>query len=156
MSISLGFGTPSSTSPGIFSGITQTSGDFGISIREWDGYTSGRLLSMSIDANGRIEGTFGNGTRQSLAQIMLAEFNNPAGLVRSGENSFDLSGNSGVPGIHEAGGTSEIYSNSLEQSNVDLADEFTKMITAQRGFQASARIITTSDEFLQEVVNLKR
>jgi flagellar hook protein FlgE len=121
-----------------------------------DGYTSGTLLSVSVDQTGLVEGTFSNSTRQSLAQIMLAEFNNPGGLVRSGENAYSISGNSGTPAIVTAGESSQIYSNCLEQSNVDLADEFTKMITAQRGFQASARIITTSDEFLQEVVNLKR
>jgi flagellar hook protein FlgE len=156
LSISLDFGTPSPTAPGVFSGITQTSLKSGVSSREMDGYTSGTLLSVSVDATGRIEGAFSNSTRQSLAQIMLAEFNNPGGLVRSGENTYDISGNSGTPAILEAGGSSQIYSESLEQSNVDLADEFTKMITAQRGFQASARIITTSDEFLVEIVNLKR
>ena len=156
LSISLDFGTPSPTAPGVFSGITQTSADSGISTREMDGYASGTLLSVSVDKNGLVEGAFSNSTRQSLAQIMLAEFNNPGGLLRSGDNAYGVSGNSGTPAILEAGESSQIYSNSLEQSNVDLADEFTKMITAQRGFQASARIITTSDEFLQEVVNLKR
>jgi flagellar hook protein FlgE len=69
---------------------------------------------------------------------------------------YSITGNSGNPSIVNAGETSEIYAGALEQSNVDLADEFTKMITAQRGFQASARVITTSDEFLQELVNLRR
>ena len=156
LSISLDFGTPSATAPGVFSGITQTSLKSGVSVRETDGYTSGTLLTVSVDKTGRIEGTFSNSTRQNLAQIMLADFNNPGGLLRNGENTYDISGNSGTPAILEAGEASQIFSNSLEQSNVDLADEFTKMITAQRGFQASARIITTSDEFLQEVVNLKR
>jgi flagellar hook protein FlgE len=156
LNISLDFGTPSPTAPGVFAGITQTSGNSGISIRETDGYTSGTLLSVSVDKTGLVEGSFSNSTRQSLAQIMLAEFNNPGGLSHNGENSYDISGNSGTAAIVTPGESSQIYSNSLEQSNVDLADEFTKMITAQRGFQASARIITTSDEFLQEVVNLKR
>jgi flagellar hook protein FlgE len=156
LNISLDFGTPSATAPGVFSGITQTALKSGVSVRETDGYTSGTLLTVSVDKTGRIEGTFSNSTRQNLAQIMLADFNNPGGLLRNGENTYDISGNSGTPAILEAGESSQIFSNSLEQSNVDLADEFTKMITAQRGFQASARIITTSDEFLQEVVNLKR
>ena len=67
-----------------------------------------------------------------------------------------VGGNSGTAAIVSSGETSSVVAGALEQSNVDLADEFTKMITAQRGFQASARVITTSDEFLQEVVNLKR
>lgn len=156
LSIELDFGTPTASAPGVFSGVTQTSGTSGITPREQDGYTSGTLKDVSIDANGQILGAFTNGTVQTLAQIMLAEFNNPGGLVRNGENTFNITGNSGTPAIVTAGETSKIYSGSLEQSNVDLADEFTKMITAQRGFQASARVISTSDEFLQEVVNLKR
>jgi flagellar hook protein FlgE len=156
LSISLDFGTPSPSAPGVFSGITQTSLGSGVSRKESDGYETGSLLTVSVDATGRIEGAFSNSTRQSLAQVMLAEFNNPGGLVRNGENTYTFSGNSGTPATIEAGEASRIYSYSLEQSNVDLADEFTKMITAQRGFQASARIITTSDEFLQEIVNLKR
>jgi len=140
---------------GAFSGLTQTSGDSGVT-GVADGYTSGTLKDVKIGSDGAIQGTFTNGTIQTLAKLMLAEFSNPSGLERAGENAFNLTGNSGAPGVVSAGGTTKIYSGSLEQSNVDLADEFTKMITAQRGFQASARVITTSDEFLQEVVNLKR
>jgi len=114
------------------------------------------LSSISIGTDGVITGSFKNGATQDIAQIMIAQFNNPSGLVRAGKNCYTVSGNSGSAAISEASGATEIRSKSLEQSNVDLADEFTKMITAQRGFQASARIITTSDEFLQEVVNLKR
>lgn len=137
-------------------GVSQNAGTSGITPREQDGYAAGTLKNVSIDATGQLLGSFSNGTVQTLAQVMLAEFNNASGLERIGENMFNLTGNSGTPAIVTAGETSKIYAGSLEQSNVDLADEFTKMITAQRGFQASARIITTSDEFLQEVVNLKR
>jgi flagellar hook protein FlgE len=150
LSIAFDFGTV-----GEFSGLTQTSGKSTVT-GVADGFTSGTLKDVKIDSAGQIQGTFTNGTIQTLAMLMLAEFSNPSGLERAGENAFNLTGNSGSPGIVYAGGTTKIYSGSLEQSNVDLADEFTKMITAQRGFQASARVITTSDEFLQEVVNLKR
>ena len=124
--------------------------------RDQDGYPSGSLDTVSVGSDGEISGTFSNGTSLTLAQIMIAEFNNASGLVRAGDNAYTISGNSGTPAIVDAGTTTTIYQGALEQSNVDLADEFTKMITAQRGFQASARVITTSDEFLQEVVNLKR
>jgi flagellar hook protein FlgE len=156
MSIDLNFGTPTATAPGVFSGITQANGSLSVTSTGQDGYTSGELSSISIGTDGVITGSFKNGATQDIAQIMIAQFNNPSGLVRAGKNCYTVSGNSGSAAISEASGATEIRSKSLEQSNVDLADEFTKMITAQRGFQASARIITTSDEFLQEVVNLKR
>ena len=156
MTVDLDFGTPSATAPGNFSGLTQSSGTASVTAREQDGYASGLLGNITIDAGGKILGTFTNGMVQTLAQIMLAEFNNPGGLIRSGDNAYDVSGNSGTAAIMTPGETSSVVAGALEQSNVDLADEFTKMITAQRGFQASARVITTSDEFLQEVVNLKR
>jgi flagellar hook protein FlgE len=156
MTVDLNFGTPTATAPGSFTGITQSGGTGSVSLRSQDGYASGLLSNINIDQNGKILGTFTNGTTQSLAQIMLAEFNNPGGLLRSGDNMYDLSGNSGTAAILSPGETSTLVAGALEQSNVDLADEFTKMITAQRGFQANARVITTSDEFLQEVVNLKR
>ena len=156
VSITVDFGTPSAAAPGVFSGLTQTSGESSITPREQDGYGAGTLGDISIDANGRVLGTFSNGTVQTLAQVMVAEFTNPGGLVRSGENTYEISGNSGTAAVISPGENSKIVSGALEQSNVDLADEFTKMITAQRGFQANARVITTSDEFLQELVNLKR
>ena len=127
-----------------------------MSLKSQDGYTSGTLKNISLDQYGQISGSFTKDTLQTLGQIMLADFGNPGGLMKAGSNLFSITGNSGNPSIISAGETSEIYAGALEQSNVDLADEFTKMITAQRGFQASARVITTSDEFLQELVNLKR
>lgn len=144
--------------PGIFAGITQTEGTSNISPREQDGYGSGALSNITIDQNGRIQGTFSNGTVITLAQIMVAEFNNPQGLMKAGENMYSVSDNSGIAAILTPGQSSQskIVSGALEQSNVDLADEFTRMISAQRGFQANARVITTSDEFLNEIVNLKR
>ena len=151
MDVALDFGTP-----GGLGGITQTANRSLVTSRDQDGYSSGKLKEISIDAAGRVLGSFTNDKVQTLAQIMLAEFNNPGGLVRVGGNMYDITGNSGSPAIVSAGQTSSIVPGSLEQSNVDLGDEFTKMITAQRGFQASARVITTSDEFLQEIVNLKR
>jgi len=156
MSVELDFGTASATVPGDLSGITQLKSDSSVTTRSNNGYGAGVLMSIAIDGAGKVLGTFSNSTVQTLAQIMLAEFNNPGGLMRTGDNLYDLSGNSGTAAVLTPGETSTVRAGALEQSNVDLADEFTKMITAQRGFQANARVITTSDEFLQEVVNLKR
>jgi flagellar hook protein FlgE len=157
MSVAFDFGTESPTAPGVFAGITQSAGNSSLTFRNQDGYPSGSLTSLAIGKDGVITGSFGNGKSLDLAQILLAEFNNPAGLVRAGVNCYGVSGNSGSAAVIEANGSTNVfYQGSLEQSNVDLADEFTKMITAQRGYQASARVITTSDEFLQELVNLKR
>jgi flagellar hook protein FlgE len=93
-----------------------------------------------------------------LGQIALADFNNPSGLFRTGNNMYQISANSGAPviGFAGEGSQSAITAGALEMSNVDLAQEFTNMITAQRGFQSNARVISTSDEMLQELVNLRR
>jgi flagellar hook protein FlgE len=156
MSVKLDFGTPSTTVPGSFTGVTQSAGKSDVLVRDFNGYQSGTLVDTTIDAGGRIVGTFTNGNVMTLGQVLLAQFSNPAGLLREGQNLYLVSPNSGIPALIDPGDTTRIVSQALEQSNVDLAEEFTRMITAQRGFQASARIITTSDEFLQEVVNLKR
>jgi flagellar hook protein FlgE len=123
-----------------------------------DGYPMGNLQDISIDNMGVITGFFTNGVSQTIAQISLASFNNPTGLLRRGDNMYEVSGNSGNPVLGFAGTSnqSSITSGALESSNVDLAAEFTNMIIAQRGFQANSRVITTSDEMLQELVNLKR
>jgi len=141
-----------------FAGITQNSGTSAISPQSQDGYTSGTLNGVTVDQGGKIVGTFSNGASVTMGQVLLASFNNPNGLTNAGGNMFNASGNSGSPTINAAGGSSgsTIVSGSLEQSNVDLAQEFTNMITAQRGFQANARVITVADQFLDEVVSLKR
>lgn len=153
MSVNLDAGTAN-----VFAGITQSKALSNVSPREQDGYASGLLSNITIDQNGQILGSFSNGTILTLGKVLLAEFNNPGGLTKSGENLFDVSGNSGIATIVAVGQSSGsvIISGALEQSNVDLADEFTRMIMAQRGFQSNARVITASDEFLNEVVNLKR
>ncbi len=100
---------------------------------------------------------YSNGLIKVLGQIALAKFSNASGLTRSGSNLFQETINSGTPDINVPGsGRGTIAAGSLEMSNVDLSEEFTDMITAQRGFQANTKIITTSDEILQELVNLKR
>lgn len=142
---------------GRFDGITQLGTDTTLVSNDQDGFGLGELSNVSIDGEGRIQGQFTNGRNLLLAQISIAVFNNPGGLQRVGDNSFQQTANSGVPIIGAAGTAikTTIIPGALEQSNVDLAQEFTRMIVAQRGFQASARIITVGDQFLTEVVNLK-
>jgi flagellar hook protein FlgE len=118
----------------------------------------GILEKIAIDTTGGITGIFSNGVARMLAQIILADFNNQGGLRRGGNSLYQVSANSGAPVQGVAGETiaGVISSGALESSNVDVAQEFTSMITAQRGFQANARVITTSDNMLDELVNLKR
>jgi flagellar hook protein FlgE len=127
-------------------------------LRDQNGFTAGQLQSFSIDRYGLVTGFFTNGTTAPLAKIVLADFNNPAGLLRSGDNMYQESGNSGgaVLGFALEGSQSQMTSGALEMSNVDLAQEFTNMIIAQRGFQANSKVITTSDELLQELMQVKR
>jgi flagellar hook protein FlgE len=159
MSVNVTVGTPSLTMPGNHDGITQTSGGgagSNVYAMKQDGWAAGKLLGTTVNSDGTITGSFSNNQPLILAQIVLANFTNPSGLNRVGGNEFDVSANSGAATMVTAGTNQTIETGVLEQSNVDLADEFTKMITAQRGFQANARVITVSDQFLDEVVALKR
>lgn len=147
--------------PGTVNGINGLSGYANPSnavVSRQDGYTAGDLTSLTVDANGVVTGFYNNGVQRNLAQIALARFTNPSGMTRSGNNSYVETPNSGLPAIGFAGGTntSTITAGALEGSNVDIATEFTQLIVAQRGFQANAKIITTADEMLNDLVNLKR
>lgn len=141
-----------------FSDFTQYADIFTGKFMGQDGYANGALESYAIDQNGVIIGSFSNGLTRALGQVALARFANPAGLQRSGSTMFVDTPNSGIAQIGAAGvpGYGQISPSSLEMSNVDLSEEFTDMIITQRGFQANSRIITSSDEMLQELVNLKR
>jgi len=141
-----------------FSGVTQTSSSSVISALSQNGSPSASLSNMNIDQYGNIVGIFSNGSSKSLAQIMVSTFNNLNGLISVGDNMYSAYANSGLPRIGSLGeetGTT-VQSGALEQSNVDLSEEFTKMIVSQRGFQANARVITTADTLLQEITNLIR
>jgi flagellar hook protein FlgE len=139
-------------------GLSQFAGSPNAVMRDQDGYSNGTLQNFTIDSTGTIIGSFTNGTTQTLAQVALADFNNPEGLSRVGDNMYQGTANSGTPvsGYAGEGVTSSIASGALEMSNVDLAQEFTDMIVAQRGFQANGRVISTSDQMLQELVQLKQ
>jgi flagellar hook protein FlgE len=139
--------------------MLSTTGSSDVAMTYQDGVMAGRVSDISIEnTTGKISLLFSNGMRQPLGQLALANFNNVSGLLRQGHTTFIPSENSGGPNIGAAGssGRGAITAGYLESSNVDMANEFTNMILAQRGFQAQTRMITTSDEILQELVNLKR
>ncbi|SDH36367.1 flagellar hook protein FlgE [Microbacterium sp. 77mftsu3.1] len=129
-----------------------------VAVTERDGRGSGSLVSYSISKTGEVVGSFSNGSSETLAQVALANFGNPEGLEKAGNSQYRAAANSGIPTVGAAGtnGLGSLQAGVLEMSNVDLSQEFTDLIVAQRGFQANARIITTSDEVLQELTNLKR
>jgi flagellar hook protein FlgE len=138
--------------------VTHYSGNTEARVSASDGSGAGILSSYTVSNTGQIVGVFSNGLKQSLGQLALANFNNVNGLEKIGDSSFRSTVNSGLAQVGSAGsaGLGLITSGALEMSNVDLAQEFTNLVIAQRGFQANSRIITTSDEILQELVNLKR
>jgi flagellar hook protein FlgE len=116
------------------------------------------LKSYEIGADGKITATYDDDSRKVIAQVAIADFTNPRGLEKVGGTSFRATSNSGTVqyGVAGEGSRGEIVPGSVEMSNVDLAAEFTNLILAQRGFQASSRVITTSDQVLEELVNIKR
>jgi len=143
---------------GGYDGLTGFASPNTASMLQQDGYTVGILDDVSIDQSGTIYGIFTNGVNRALAQILMADFNNVSGLIKAGNSLWQSSANSGEAMVGIAGETisGSISSGALESSSVDISSEFTSMITAQRGFQANARIITTSDTMLDELINLKR
>ncbi|MER3415392.1 MAG: hypothetical protein C4297_04150 [Gemmataceae bacterium] len=151
--IRLNFGTANG-----FDGVTQFGGSTSVAATSQDGFAAGSLTSIAVAPNGQINGVFTNGRTLPLAQLALAVFPNPAGLLREGENYFSLSVQSGLPlvGAPMSGSRGSIQRGTLESSNVDVALEFTRLITAQRGFQINTRTITVSDQVLQELANIIR
>lgn len=141
-----------------FQELTQFAAPHSIAVTEQDGNAQGTLDSFAINTNGEIIGIFSNGLTAPLGQVALATFNNPEGLLEVGNSMYAMSSNSGLPqiGVSGVGGRGSIIPGALEMSNVDLAEEFTNMIIAQRGFQANSRSITTADQILNELVNIKR
>lgn len=148
----------SAGTPGELDGLTQTHFPFTARAAAQDGYATGALSSISIDQTGTIAGHFSNGILQTLGQVVLARFNNPEGLERVSGSLYQV-GLSTTEAVIGAAGSSvpaQIVSGSLEGSNVDLSEEFVSMIVAQRGFQANARVITTGDQLMGDLINLKQ
>lgn len=123
-----------------------------------DGYGPGTLLNVAFDRGGNMTGFYSNGQSQVLDTLRISLFPNDAGLLRAGDTMFVQSPNSNNPIATTAGsgGAGTIRPGSLENSNVDIAQEFVNLIEAQRGFQANARVITTVDEILAELMNIVR
>jgi flagellar hook protein FlgE len=140
--------------------ITSFSGQSDARVFDTDGQAAGALTSVqySVSDTGAIIGVYSNGLKETLGQVAMATFKNVNGLEKVGDSEFRSTVNSGYAQVGTPGsaGMGTVVSGALEMSNVDLAQEFTNLVIAQRGFQANSRIITTSDEILQELVNLKR
>ena len=140
------------------SAVTNYAGVSTAAALSQDGAAVGSLQAFSLSPDGTLVGVFSNGLREDLGRIAMANFNNPPGLEKVGNTMFRATVNSGVAqlGTAGSGGRGSLAGGSLEMSNVDLSQEFTNLIVAQRGFQANSKVITTSDEILQDLVNLKR
>ena len=123
-----------------------------------NGFAAGNLRGVSVDEKGLVTGAYSNGQLTPLFQVVLADFPSYFGLSKMGKNLYAESRASGqaMPGVPLSASLGSISPSAIEMSNVDLAQEFVKMITTQRAFQANSRVITTSDEILQELINLKR
>ncbi len=141
-----------------FDGLTQFSLPSQTTAQSQDGYPGGSLQRIMINQDGVIVGIFSNGKSYPLAQVALAKFTNNEGLMKEGNSMYAETSNSGAPTIGTAGtgGRGTFAPSHLEMSNVDLAEEFTNMIVYERAFQANSRSITTSDQMIQELLNLKR
>ncbi len=141
-----------------FSRVVQTAHSSTVDAPYQNGFPPGSLDSFAIDATGTVIANYTNGLNRAIGKLALASFTNQGGLVREGDNTYRSSQNSGLPQIGEAGTRARgtVNARYIELSNVDLAMEFTDMIITQRGFQANSRVISSSDEILNELVNLKR
>ncbi|WP_019873617.1 flagellar hook protein FlgE [Sporichthya polymorpha] len=138
--------------------ITGFAGQNSLAATGQNGSAMGTLQAFTMSPDGTLIGVFSNGLKSPLAQVALANFNNPPGLEKVGGSMYRTTVNSGTEQLGTAGtaGRGLLSSGQLEMSNVDLAAEFTNLIVAQRGFQANSRVITTSDQILEDLVNLKR
>lgn len=141
-----------------FNGITHFAASSTTTSVEPDGYPPGSIETIDVDDKGLVSANFDNGERRPMAQLVLAQFNNPAGLLKVQDSMFTESVNSGGAIVGDPGITvqAKLISKKLEQSNVDIAEEFARLIMAQRGLQANSRVITTSDDIMNELINLKR
>jgi flagellar hook protein FlgE len=152
--------TPNNTYTVHIDDMSNYSGLSDARVFDADGQVAGALTSVSYTVNntGEIIGVYSNGLKQTLGQVAMATFKNVQGLEKTGNSSYRSTINSGYAqvGVPGSAGMGQVVNGALEMSNVDLAQEFTNLIVAQRGFQANSRVITTSDELLQELVSMKR
>ncbi|MEI7984417.1 MAG: flagellar hook protein FlgE [Armatimonadota bacterium] len=141
-----------------FDSISQLTGTAQVNAIDQNGFAPGALQTYSISQDGIVTGIFTNGLTRPIAQVAMADFRNPEGLERAGSNLFMETDNSGkaMVGVPRSGSRGVLNTGFLEQSNVDIGTEFTDLIITQRGFQANTKVVTTVDELLQELINMKR
>ena len=138
--------------------LSQFAGSSQINLQGQDGFPAGALVSFAVSATGQLAGIYSNGSNRAIGQLAMANFVNPGGLLRGGQNLWSPTSNSGDPiiGTPNTNGRGAVQTGTLEASNVDLAEQFTSMIIAQRGFQSSARVTSAADQMLQDLVALIR
>jgi flagellar hook protein FlgE len=152
------FGDPIAAGGTGIRGVTQFSSPSATAFVGQDGWSAGELAQVQIDKNGHIQGIFTNGQSRTIGQVAVAAFAAPDQLERMGSNVYSQTRSSGEPAIGAAGdgGRGTIASGALEQSNVDIAEQFVRMIAAQRSFEANSKTITTADQLLSELISMKR
>jgi len=156
--LTFNFGDPTGTAGTGLLGLTQFANGSGMTQTSQDGFAAGSLTHISIDKDGSVNGTFTNGQSRVLGQVATALVKAPDQMDRVGGNLFEVTASSGQATLGKAGsvGRGSIVAGALEQSNVDLANEFVRMIAAQRAYQANGKTITTADSLLQELMQIKR
>jgi flagellar hook protein FlgE len=156
--ITANFGTPLAGGGTGLDGITQFAGASNVSSQSQDGYASGDLAGISVDGTGVVKGMYTNGQKLAIGQLAVAKFRSNEGLGRAGHNQWIETRDSGAAAMGTAGsgGRASVAAGTLEQSNVDIAQQFVDLIAHQRAFQANSKTITTADEMLQELQNIKR
>jgi flagellar hook protein FlgE len=139
-------------------GTTQFASDSAVSSQAQDGYASGEFSGLAIDGTGLVQGLYTNGQKIAIGRLAVAKFRSNDGLGRAGQNLWIETRDSGTAalGAAGAGGRASVSSGALESSNVDLGEEFVGLIQHQRSFSANSKTITTADEMLQELINIKR
>lgn len=157
--ILLDFGKNIKTEEGNGVGASSSTASESITVfHSQNGYEAGNIKSLKVELDGKIKGYYTNGIERLLGSLALATFENVDGLMKAGRNQFYATLDSGSPriGTPQSGVRGSVYASTLEESNVDMAQQFVEMIRSQRGFQANSRSITTTDSMIEEVVNMKR
>ena len=151
-------GNPTSAGGSGLGGTTQFGSPSGVSAQSQDGYGSGDLSGVKFDSDGTVSGIYSNGQTVAAGQLAVAKFSANEGLAKAGQNLWSATRESGQPAVGAAGasGRGVLVAGSLEQSNVDISEEFVGMITHQRAFQANSKTITTADQMLQELMQIKQ
>ena len=141
-----------------FGAVSQLQAGNGVNFNRQNGFGPGSLSNIAVGSDGIITGIFTNGLNRTLGQVAVASFANPQGLDRVSDNMWFTTDNSGLPaiGAPNSADRGSIKAGYLEQSNVDISSEFTDLIVTQRGFQANTKIVTTVDQMLEELINIRR